>query len=850
MKEQLKKLIGPIIGVVLFALALSVLQRQLAEYTYDQIGDEFLSIPREKVCYSILFTVISYLLLTLYDLFAIKYVGGNLPYWKVAMASYVGYTLSHNLGFSLVTGGAARFRLFSLWGLSTTQIAQAIAFSGLMFWFGWALLSGIVLCLEPPPAIGFLSDFPIGFQLLGAILLLATLWILTWWCGRHHPLKLKDFEFHSPPVKLVVSCLMAAATDWFFACGVMFVLLPKSSLNLLQFLGVFQLSQIIGLVSNVPGGLGVFEAIVMLFIPPEIPRAQVIGVLIAYRIIYYIVPLALSTTLLLTHEIVHQREFVVKVARKAQEHISVIMPTILTILTFASGAVLLFSGATPALHDRMNFLAQIVPLPLIELSHFVGSLAGVGLILLARGLQRKLDAAYVLTIVLLFVGITASILKGFDYEEAVILSIIFLLLLPCHDNFRRKAKLFSQPFTPGWVTAIALVILATFWLVFFAHKNVDYSNDLWWRFSLYSDAPRSLRALVGIITLGIVWGGAKLLSPLPAEPQRPLLAELELAEEIVRTAENTYAGLALVGDKAFFFNDEKSAFVMFDVEGRSWISLGDPVGPEDALPDLAWSFREMCDRHDGYCVFYQVRPQHLPMYIDIGLSLVKLGEEALVELPGFSLDGKARSGMRYIRNKFEKDGYRVRIAPTEEVERVLPTLKGISDAWLKEKNTREKGFSLGFFEPNYLRRFPAAIVERHGEIAAFSNVMIGANKNELSVDLMRYMPGTMPSVMEYLFIELMLWGKAEGFQYFNLGMAPLSGLENHELAPFWNKMGAMVFKHGEHFYNFKGIRAYKEKYGPIWEPRYLACPGGIRLPMVLTNIASLISGGLKGLIAK
>jgi phosphatidylglycerol lysyltransferase len=169
---------------------------------------------------------------------------------------------------------------------------------------------------------------------------------------------------------------------------------------------------------------------------------------------------------------------------------------------------------------------------------------------------------------------------------------------------------------------------------------------------------------------------------------------------------------------------------------------------------------------------------------------------------------------------------------------------------LNEKNTKEKKFSLGFLKEDYLKQFPAGTVEKDGKILAFTNIFLGAEKEELSADLMRFLPEAPNGVMDYLFIELMLWGKREGYEWFNLGMAPLSGLENDVLAPIWNRLGTFIFRHGEHFYNFQGLREYKEKFDPKWEARYLASPGGLALPRILINIASLISGGLKGVVAK
>jgi len=174
----------------------------------------------------------------------------------------------------------------------------------------------------------------------------------------------------------------------------------------------------------------------------------------------------------------------------------------------------------------------------------------------------------------------------------------------------------------------------------------------------------------------------------------------------------------------------------------------------------------------------------------------------------------------------------------------------LSDAWLKMKNTREKKFSLGFFTEEYLKEFPAAVVLKDGRIVAFANLFLGAGKQELSADLMRHLPEAPNGVMDYLFVELMLWGRREGYQWFNMGLAPLSGLEDQTSATFWNHLGSIVFRHGEHFYNFQGLREYKQKFDPVWRPKYLASPGGLSLPRILINIASLISGGLKGVVSK
>ena len=181
---------------------------------------------------------------------------------------------------------------------------------------------------------------------------------------------------------------------------------------------------------------------------------------------------------------------------------------------------------------------------------------------------------------------------------------------------------------------------------------------------------------------------------------------------------------------------------------------------------------------------------------------------------------------------------------------LLPELEAISRAWMDEKQTREKGFSLGFFCPRYLREGPVALVRHQGRPVAFANIWAPLSREELSVDLMRHQPEAPRGVMDFLFTQLMVWGREQGYERFNLGMAPFSGMMSRSLAPLWHRLGTFLFRHGEHFYNFQGLRQYKEKFHPVWTPRYLAAPGGLALPRVLANIATLVSRGLTGVVTR
>ena len=206
----------------------------------------------------------------------------------------------------------------------------------------------------------------------------------------------------------------------------------------------------------------------------------------------------------------------------------------------------------------------------------------------------------------------------------------------------------------------------------------------------------------------------------------------------------------------------------------------------------------------------------------------------------FNLEGSHRKGLRATRSKLQKLGCSFEIVSVEQVPSIIPRLGEISDAWLAEKNSSEKGFSLGFFDEEYLSRYPCVVIRQEERIIAFANVWLGANCFEFSIDLMRYEKSSLNGLMDYLFMELFLWGKANGYQWFNMGMAPLSGIASRPLAPMWNKAIGLLYHHGEHFYGFEGLRHYKDKFDPVWHPKYIASPGGIALLRMLADITTLV----------
>jgi len=841
---------GPLLAAALFAVAARTISGELAPYRHGEISRALSTIPGRALAAAMAWTGLSYALLLLRDLATLRSLGIRLSPHRSAFVSFVAYAFSHTAGLAGLTGASVRFRFYSVWGLRVAEIGGMLVLSGLAFWFGFAALGGAWLVAQGGSG-PWVSPWLARAVGAGLLAFLAAYLGLSWFLGNRRGLRWRGHEWRLPAFRSALLQIALSAADWIAAAAVLWTLLPgESRLTPGRFLGAFLVAQAGGVVSQVPAGLGVFESLALTLLGSEHPASSVAAALIVYRLIYYLGPLVLAAGLFSAREASDRWPGAGLVSRWIGRRVSSAVPILLTMTTFASGVILLVSGATPSEASRLRWLRDFLPLPALEVSHFLGSLAGAGLLLLARGLQQRLDAAYTLTAILLGAGAGFSLAKGGDYEEAVFLLLMLALLLPCRKHFYRRASLLAEPFTPGWIVAVAAVVTGTAWISAFAHRHVEYVSDLWWTFALHGDASRSLRALAGVIAGVLVFGAARLLRPAFPQPHVPTREELDRARRAIAVSSDTAANLALLGDKALLFSDSGDSVVMYSVVGGSFVAMGDPVGRESELVELAWRFHDLADRHGGHTVFYEVSSGRLPLYLDMGLALVKLGEEGRVRLERFSIQGNAGKPFRHTLNALAKEGYEFEIVSASGVEPLLPELRRVSDAWLAGKNTREKGFSLGYFDEDYLREFPAAVVRRSGRVVAFANLWITRDREESSVDLMRFGDDAPRSAMDYLLLHTILWAQEQGYRWFNLGMAPLSGVEARPRGPVWSRVASFVYRHGEHFYNFQGLRAYKEKFSPEWKPRYLAFPGRLAMARVLLNVASLTSRGLKGAVSR
>ena len=525
-------------------------------------------------------------------------------------------------------------------------------------------------------------------------------------------------------------------------------------------------------------------------------------------------------------------------------------PIVSAALVLGAGVMLLVSGATPSDPDRFNWLAALAPLWLIEISHFISSILGLLLVLLAFGLRRRLDAAWVASMTVMALAAVLALLKGFNWGQTVALSLIFLVLAPLHAAFPRTSRLTRMEITPGWLASAVAAMAGAGALGWWSFAHADYSDTLWWKVMGDADATRSLRASAGAAILLLVVGLWRLVAT-AATP--PIVGDhdpdFEKVRDILSKAEDPEpsANLALLGDKRFLFSQSGESFLMFGVRGRSWVALGPPVGKREERMELLWRFRELADAHAARPGLYGIGPDVLPEVVELGFSIQKIGESATVPLDQFSLQGRRREVLRRNWRKAGETGACFEVLEHADVEAQMGELRRVSDVWLTHHAGGDKQFSMGGFEERYVGEFPCALVRVDGVIVAFATIWTTADKSAFSMDLMRYADEAPKNVMDYLFVELLHWGKAEGYTAFEFGAAPLAGLEDRPLAPIMSRVGRLLFERGEELYNFRGVRRYKDKYDPVWQPRYIAAPRKWAIPILMADVGLLSSGGVSGL---
>jgi glycosyltransferase 2 family protein len=304
MLKKLQLKFSTLFGFLLLVLSLWAIANELHEYNYRDILNSLAAIPKSRLSWAIWLTVLGYLVMIGYDILGFSYINRSLTWNKIAFTNFISSAFSNTIGFALLTGSAIRYRFYSTWGVSAVAIAQVIAFANFTFWLGMFAVAGLLFVINPLKIptqlhLPFITVRPIGviFLLLVVAYLLGSIFI-------KQPLIIRGEEFRFPSFKISLIQIAISSFDWICAAAVLYAVLPSNiSLSYLDFLGIYLLAMFAGVVSNVPGGLGVFETIILLILSSKVSAAAVLGSMLVYRGVYYFLPLLIATGLLGLYEI-------------------------------------------------------------------------------------------------------------------------------------------------------------------------------------------------------------------------------------------------------------------------------------------------------------------------------------------------------------------------------------------------------------------------------------------------------------------------------------------------------------------------------------------------------------------
>ncbi len=533
---------------------------------------------------------------------------------------------------------------------------------------------------------------------------------------------------------------------------------------------------------------------------------------------------------------------------------------LVVLLTGLVGVVNLFSAVTPGLPNRIHWLKEIFPFEARASGHLFAALTGFFLLVLATNLLRRKRVAWLLAIALLSLSIVNHLIKGWDYEEGILSAILIALLLRMRHLFT------AQSDRPSIAQGIKILLGALLFTLAYGttgfylldrHYSVDFNGTsaLMQTIALFfTDDNAGLQPttrfgryfvnsiyIISVVTLG--YAVVMLLRPVLSH-RGASLAEQKRARLLVeKYGRSSLAQLTLLSDKVYYFSPSGQTVIAYVAKGRTAIALGDPIGAPGDRAEAIFCFQQFCAQNDWHPVFYQTLPDDLECYQSLGFKALQIGEEAIVDLQTFTLEGKAGRNLRTPLNKLTKAGHQIEFhAPPISAE-MLHELKQVSNEWLHLVQGSEKRFSVGWFDEHYLRDCEIVTIRTpKGTISAFANVISEYQLNEITIDLMRHRVEIENGTMDFLFIGMFQKFKEKGYGGFNLGLSVLSGVGDSKQSLPLEKGVRYLSQHLEQFYSFQGLHEYKEKFHPRWEPRYLIYPSLAALPDVLVGLGRVDSG--------
>ncbi|MEO1199587.1 MAG: phosphatidylglycerol lysyltransferase domain-containing protein [Pseudomonadota bacterium] len=839
--RRIAQLAGVLLSVTIFLLAIATLRDILSEVSPQDVIDAFRATPSAAILTSLGFAAASYLAMTGYESLALHHLKKPIPYRRTALASFTSYAVANNMGFAVLTGGSVRYRIYSLEGMSAVDIAVLTAIVMMTFTLGILTALGATLIISPATASA-IDRLPVSLNfLLGIVLLTGIAGYIVWVSRRRRRISYKGFRVRLPGPRLTLIQIVIAVSELILAAGALYALLPADTNLPFSIVAVAFIAAIgLGVLSHAPGGIGVFEAVMLLGLP-QIPPEQLLASLLMFRCVYYLVPLALAALLLAYHEASHPKGFARRLGNEAMRGGGDLAPQIIGAMMITVGAILVMSGALPAVPARLAAVTSIIPLWLIELSHLLTGLIGLALLILARGVFRRHAHSFRIARMLLFVALLAVLLRGLDLEEAGMILFALLILQSSRRAFYRPGTALSVPFTAPWLAALSGVIVLTIAIGRFVYQDAPAGLGAWATFADTYHYGRFVRTSLVLALAGIGFQAYLVSRRTPKEPPTHDIPQIVRRAATERPDETTH--LALTGDKQFLVSGDGQAALAYAAGRTTHVALGPVIGDRTQTVDLLWRLRDLAENRGTKAAVFDIPPDMADACREAGMMLVEIGEAALIDTSidySAAVEAETVSALRRDLRRCERIGLERAVIRSELIHTVMAEFVDVA-AQASTASAGQRGFAIARFSEDYAAGFDHAIARIGDRIVGFAALSGLGQETAVMGGLFRR-PETDRAIVTGLIDVARTDAFRCGSKRLDLGLSPVAGLQDDTLWPVWERIGPGLFPLGGDTKTFQDARDMAGQFQPSWEPRYLASYEGLAIPAALGDTAWLTLG--------
>lgn len=753
--------------------------------------------------------LIAVLPMLIYDFVIVKFLPGNFSKGYIARSGWVTNTFTNVAGFGGLLGATLRATFYKD-GATKKQVLYAISKIALFLLAGLSIFCWIslIMMFTLPSEVGF---HKYSIWLLGGGAYFPILFFIT---------KFKNNEFFKDLTWKREFALIAGSTIEWGCAAVFFMLigvLMDVKIHVVDVIPLYIIAEIFGIVSMVPGGLGSFDVFMILELTKLGVSSEIAVVwILFFRLFYYIVPFLIGGTFFV-HDMGHQINE--KLDGIPQIIIQKLAHGLVTLFMYFSGIFMLLESAIPNFTFSNSFLMKLMPYTFFFLNQMTNIIFAFLLLGMARAIQLKQRKAFVPALIVLGIGVINTLWKEYTPTLAVFLVFVMVCVVLSRKELYREKMQFS--FESVLLNMLIFGGAFLFYmLVGILNRPTNHHhipNGL-----LFPDQQVWLYGLVGMIIAGIILLCMMNYFTSGNDPFNNNKFKEERIKNIIdKFGGNEVSHLAYLKDKMIYIyqhNNEDQLFIMYQIKADKIIIMGEPVGNQEYISEAIEQLVALSDKYGYQLVFYEVNTKLTMLLHEYGFDFIKMGEEGFVDLTQFTLKGKKQRAQRALMNKFSRERYEFSIEQPPFSAEFMAELKEVSDSWLGERE--EKGFSLGFFDEQYIQRAPVAIVrDKDGKLVSFATLM-PMEKDVLSIDLMRHRQDAPSGIMDKIFIELYQYGQENGYHYFDLGMAPLSNVGASKYSFIEERVAHFIYEYGYRVYGFQGLRAFKNKYANLWHSKY------------------------------